>query len=352
MQAKLTVIRDPDQVDAIVPLISEFANSQNKIQTADFRANDVYHREMEKLSRAIWAPAREGSQRQTHWYYERARGQYQDDLVREGTPTQQKEFMAINPKEQFFEKIDLAKFVQTWEQRPHVVSKGAQYCFSDFGARLEAHLAIAGPVGERYFQDLIAKAILVLRTDALMKGMKGTTHTAYKANLVTYTLARLSHDTKGRIDLGRIWREQALTPALESAIADYSRHVWEHITHPPGVANVTQYCKQLACWESFLERPIPSPKALEAELKDAATTTAVPVRDKRPETVRKVMELSSEQWFELADWGKKNDTLNGLQLEIVCKIASDIGYNREVSPNQAKLGWGLLADARKQGFRG
>ena len=349
VQAKLTVVRDPDRVDAIVPLISEFANSQNKIQTADFRANDLYHREMEKLSRAIWAPAREGSQRQTHWYYERARGQYQDDTAREGTPARQKDFQATNPIGQLFTKTDLAKFLQTWEQRPHVVSKGAQYAFSDFGARLEPHLLASGPVGEHYFRDTAAKALLFRRTEQIMKGLN---YGGYRANLVTYTLARLVHDTQGRIDLSRVWREQALTLALENAIADYSRHVWDHITHPPGAGNVTQYCKQLGCWESFLDRSIPIPKGLAAELRDTTTSlTAGPVKDKRPEAVRKVMALSSEQWFTLAEWGKKNDTLNGLQLEIVCKIASDIGFGHEVSSRQATLGWNLLSDARKQGYR-
>ena len=37
--------------------ISTFANTQNKIQIADFSANDPFHRRIEELSRTIWAPA-------------------------------------------------------------------------------------------------------------------------------------------------------------------------------------------------------------------------------------------------------------------------------------------------------
>ena len=44
VQAKLTVISSGKSMNEIVPLISEYANSQNKVQTADFAANDVYHR--------------------------------------------------------------------------------------------------------------------------------------------------------------------------------------------------------------------------------------------------------------------------------------------------------------------
>ena len=350
VQAKLTVIANPERVDEIVPLISEYANSQNKVQTADFAANDLYHREMEKLSRAIWAPAREGSQRQTHWYYERARGQYKDDLAREGTPARQRDFQEINPPAHLFTKTDLAKFVQTWEQRPHIVSKGAQACFNDFRSRLDVHLQETGPLNEGYWTRLIACAILFYSAEQIMKRL---TYTGYRANLVTYTLARLAHDAKGRVDLNRIWRDQKLSPALEKAIEEISRHCWDHITHPPGAGNVTQYCKQAVCWETFKECDIPFPKALAAEIKDSAAPAQTGTTlDKRPEAVRKALELSSEQWFDVAEWGKRNGMLNGLQLEIVCRIATDLGYGRTIIEKQAKLGLKLLADARVQGYHG
>ena len=355
VQAKLTVIADPERVDEIVPRISEYANSQNKVQTADFAANDLYHRELEKLSRTIWAPAKEGSQRQTHWYYERARGQYTDDLAREGTPGRQKEFQAINPKSQLFTKTELAKYIQTWEQRPHIVSKGAQSCFDDFRARLkEEHLEAEGPLGEKYYQRLIAKAILFRSADKIIDGiMRRQCQSGYKANVVTYTLARLSYDAKGRIDLTRVWREQALSPALVEAIEVISSQVREHITHPPGAGNVTQYCKQAACWEAFKEREFPTPQALAAEIKDAPMVlSSGPVKDKRPESVRKAMAIPSDEWFAVAAWGDKTGNLNGIQRTILCTIAADIGYGKEVSPKQAALGLGLLGDARKQGYRG
>jgi hypothetical protein len=355
VQAKLTVIADQDRVDEIVPRISEYANSQNKVQTADFAANDIYHRELEKLSRTIWAPAKEGSQRQTHWYYERARGQYKDDIAREGTPGKQKEFQALNPVTQYFTKTDLAKYIQTWEQRPHIVSKGAQSCFDDFRARLkEEHLPAEGPVGEKYYQRLIAQAILFRSADKIIEGMmKRQGQSGYKANVVTYTLARISHDAKGRLDLYRIWREQALSPALITAIEEISQHVRHHITHPPGAGNVTQYCKQAVCWESFKEAEFPAPKALAADMKNTLAVSAnVFVKDKRPESVRKAMAISSEEWFAVASWGDKTSILNGLQRTILCTIAADVGYGKEISSKQATAALALLADAQKLGYKG
>src|SRR6202453_770500 len=89
--AKVTVVAEK-QLSEIVPLISRYANSQNKVNEADFEANNPFHVQLEKLSRAVWAPAVEGSQLQTRWFYERARGQYQDALTREGTPARMRQF--------------------------------------------------------------------------------------------------------------------------------------------------------------------------------------------------------------------------------------------------------------------
>lgn len=60
VQMKISVINSSDDMDDIVPRISAFSNTQNKVQVADFSANDPYHRRIEELSRTIWAPAQGG----------------------------------------------------------------------------------------------------------------------------------------------------------------------------------------------------------------------------------------------------------------------------------------------------
>ena len=69
------VIKDLEKVGTIVSNISRFANSQNKVNEADLLANDAFHVRIEHLSRTVWAPARAGANRETKWFYERARGQ-------------------------------------------------------------------------------------------------------------------------------------------------------------------------------------------------------------------------------------------------------------------------------------
>ena len=100
VQAKITEV-DGDLLDELVPRISEYANSQNKVQMADLSSNVPFHIEFESLSRNTWAPATAETQRQTKWFYERARGQYSDALNRAASRT---EFQRMNPPKQRFSK--------------------------------------------------------------------------------------------------------------------------------------------------------------------------------------------------------------------------------------------------------
>jgi len=115
---KLTVLKDPAMIDSFVPKISAYANSQNKVNIADFSANNPFHIKLEELSRTIWAPPQRGMQLQTRWYYERARGQYLDEKGRHRTASDKKAFEAIYPTAQKFTKTDLAKYEHSWSQLP------------------------------------------------------------------------------------------------------------------------------------------------------------------------------------------------------------------------------------------
>lgn len=247
VQMKLTVLKDISRMDDVVPAISQSANTQNKVQLADFSANHPFHRAMEELSRTVWAPSAVGTEKQTHWFYERARGQYADERARAGTPAKKKAFEQQNPPKQRLTKVDLAKFEHSWQQRPHHVSEGAQKNFGRFMIDLE-HCPIVPD--QDYFHKLIAKAILFKRMEDLFNKLALG---PYRANVVPYTIAWLCMKTAQdgkRVDLDRIWQSQRLNPKLEEAIIQVLPRVHYAITHPPSSANITEWCKREACWRS------------------------------------------------------------------------------------------------------
>lgn len=250
VQLKLSVVTS-EQATELVPLISRYANSQNKVSDADFSSNHPIHQELELISRKLWAPPKRGSQNSTHWFYERARGQYANEQVRlkEGA---RKIFQLENPKPQLITKTDLAKYENSWAQFPHLVSQGAQKNFFYFTERIQGHWETdRTQFNERWYQHSIAKAILFSTTERIVSDQDWY-EGGYRANVVTYTIAKLSRTVTAlgkALDLDAIWKKQAVTGALERELASLSKAMFEVIVHPPGgFTNITEWCKKEKCW--------------------------------------------------------------------------------------------------------
>lgn len=241
VQLKLSVIRDPERVGSIVSNISRFANSQNKVNEADLLANDAFHVKVEHLSRAVWAPSKSGANRETKWFYERARGQYSDERNRRRASTSRlKAFEAEYPPSQWFTKTDLAKYENTYRGLPHLVSRGAQKNFAEFTLRMQKGLA----PDAAYFQELVARAILFRSAERIVSQQD---FGGYRANIVTYSLAWIVHHAGHLVDLREIWMQQAVGRQLADLITAVCPAVHTHILDSDG-GNVTEWCKQEKCW--------------------------------------------------------------------------------------------------------
>lgn len=354
VQVKLTVIDDVNKMDDFVPLISQYSNSQNKVQTADFSANDPFHREIEELSRTIWAPAQQGTQRQTRWYYERARGQYTDDKNREGTPARKKAFELVNPNSQKFTKTDLAKFENTWDQLPYLVSRGAQKNFREFTIRLKDRHGKSP--NQTYFQRLAAKALMFRAAEKIVQAKK---FGGYRANIVTYTLASISHLSAQRLDLDYIWKNQALSPALRDAIDSISEVVFDHIVNAPGNANITEWCKKEECWKKLQQKITTLPHTLTSELLASAPKVEDVTSGKGEweETesdsteVETVVAAGADTWFRLSAWAKETDNLQPWQRGIAYSVAQLIARGRKPSRKQTQHSVTILEEAKRLGFK-
>ena len=350
VQMKLSVITSPEDMDEIVPRISAFANTQNKVQVADFSANDPYHRRVEELSRTIWAPA-QGGMNPVNWFYERARGQYADMLSRETTTLRRKQFKETHP---VFTKTDLAKYENTWDQLPFQVSEGAQKNFRRFTLRLDERKAALPD--EKYFQNLVAKAILFRRTEKLVQQQQ---YGGYRANIVTYTLALLSFKTAQRINLERIWKEQSLSPILEAEIIKVSKIIHGIITNPPGGANVGEWCKKEKCWDVVKKCDYTVSDKLSSELVDVGYTSAKATPnssiDSLTEDEQKIIDkaaaVSAETWLALSRWAKETNNFQPWLRSMLFSVGTLVGRGRKPSIKQSKHALKALKDAGDKGFR-
>jgi len=356
VQMKLTVV-PPERVDAVVPKISEYANTQNKVSAADFFSNHPFHLRIEEMSRRLWAPSADGTFAETHWFYERARGQYANAQANL-SPAQQKKFLTQFPKHQMFTKTDLAKFEYSMGMKPHVVSWGAQKSFAafaeDIGQRWEKHNA---EFNDLYFKDAIAKAIVFRFLDR--KVMKQSWYGGYKANIVTYSVSKLAHmvaSLDAKLNLEGIWKSQTLTPALEMQLLAIAVEVNDAIQDTPeGITNVTEWCKKESCWSRIQKLDSPLREDLASEL---ISTVEAKYLEHGAEYVQKiqngiddqkyVLQKGAEYWQEVAQFGLEKKLLSEKELGII-RIAC-LMPDKIPSDKQAHILVKVEAALKKEGF--
>ena len=248
--AKITVVKDQKNLDEIVSNISRYANTQNKVQEADFFANGTFHKSIEMLSQSIWAPSKTAGGKRSKWFYERMRGQYKgtkDDAVSEN------QFESMYPNK--FDKVQLARYENLWMGLPHITSKGGQASFRTFA------IFCGGKAGKpetrilaqnvKYFNELVAKAILYRRTYEIVKShqFKG-----YWANITDYSFAYFVEKTSGKLNLEKIWKNQDISTRMAQALFSLTKQVSDAIRETAGAQNVTQWCRQEACWNALKKR--------------------------------------------------------------------------------------------------
>lgn len=353
VQVKLTVPKDPAAIDQLAPRISLYANSQNKVNTADFSANHPFHLKFEELSRTIWAPAQAGTQIETRWYYERARGSYSDAIARV-TGAERKRWKIQHPVSQKFTKTDLAKFENTWDQKPHIVSRGAEKNFVEFMADLSEKKP---PLpDETYFRHLIARAILFRKAEKIVHAQN---YGGYRANIVTYSLAWLSHDTAQKIDLDRIWKLQTLPSELEEAIRLVSKLAYDHLVEGAQGGNVTEWAKKEKCWEQFRTSSIDVPAGLlRPLLAQRSSSAATGTRTHSPgdgaaqaEAYARVRLVPADEWFAISGWAKETGNLAPWQRSLAYSLGRLAAQNKAPSTKQSYQGQKILDEVRRLGFR-
>lgn len=356
VQMKLTIV-PREQSEQVVPRISEYANSQNKVNAADFFANHPFHIRTEELSRKVLSRG-DGGYRDTKWFYERARGQYADERGRR-TIAERKKFDAEFPRSQFLTKTDLAKFENTWAGLPHIVSLGAQKNFAEFAKHIGKRWGTEGAAfDELWFKRMIAKAIIFRATEKLVSGAEWY-EGGYRANIVTYAIAKLVHDSEERemvVDLDAVWRYQDVSPDLKAALLVAAAEAQDVITHPPeGVRNFSEWAKKQACWKGLEDRELIYPEEFDRVLisPDLANERAREARADKAveisvEAELEVHRLGAAFWGEARNWARERGLLspreNGV-LETCAAIP-----NKMPSDKQCAIALAALEKLRQEGY--
>ncbi len=354
VQVKLSVVKNKVKFSEIVSRISEYANTQNKVSVSDLSSNRPYHIELEKLSRSIFTPITDNIPLQTKWFYERARGQYKNAILKNGfTPSRKRAFDLKNPKQQLFTKEELAKYINAYQEitdgkklliGPHYVVRGNQKNYVQF-----MNYCLEKKVNNIYFEDTIAKAILY-RAAEKAYGVKPNAIGDMRYITVPYAITLLNSLTKNQIDLYKIWKAQDVSGPLKSLLYEMMIAIEPFIkdTAPGGLYG--EWAKKEDCWiqvknnsfgfdlsvikQDLIDQKKPPKRVI---ISDDETEL-----QKRQEDLEKIKSIPTTIWKKIEDWGRETDSLSSSQQSIAWNLSLKVRNNSAILSNEISNGISII----------
>ena len=357
VQMKLSIV-SPEAAKELVPRISEYANSQNKVSAADFFANHPFHVRIEEFSRRILAPAKDDSFDLTKWFYERARGSYRDAQAYL-TPAAKRKFAKEYPKAQSFTKTDLAKYLMVWTDKAYMVNRGAQKNFAEFAKDVaDAWEKNDQQFSEVYFKYLIAKKIIFDLAGKVVQSRDWYEAGGYRSQHVVLAVGALANAarTLGKsVDFLSIWNRQAVTPAFERALGQAADAAHDVLMQPgEGYRNISEWAKQPKCWNALKQKNVYWDEGWISELislEEEREIKSEGVKDQKElngiEAQSIVVEAGAQFWQNVLEWCKKEGEATDKERGILQYAASM--PNKLPSDKQSIILVNLMARLRKNG---
>jgi hypothetical protein len=355
VQVKFSIIENPDQYSEIVSRISKYANTQNKVNDADFSANNPALVAFEKLSRYILSPITTTSNIQTSWFFERARGQYKTLRSREGrTKALQIAFDKKYPKNQMFSKVELAKYINSYQEvfegkrlviGPHIIVRGNEKNYSQFiGNNLPENVK---KINNVYFEDAISKCILFKNADKRY-GIKPNSIGEMKQVVVPYTLSLLNIITENKLDLFKIWKNQEVSKELSDFIFEMMKKVNQFIVEAYNGQHYIEKAKKEECWDLVKNNNWTfNLNEIKEDLINPANppkrNTDIDITSEELEQNKALIKsIPPGLWNEILQWGKESEKFDTIKQTVVSNIAFKLRQNRNLADDEYQKGVEIL----------
>ena len=263
VQAKLTVV-PPEAFDEMVPDISRFSNTQNKVSEVDLRANHAYHVGIERVSRRVWAPGE-----QSMWFYERAGAAIRPSAQSgEVLPPDGRSSTSSFPRTNVSQR-KTSRGTRTRGMGCLTLSAAAGKRTSCDSWKVCRPWRRGGRPSVDEFKEMAGKAILYRQTQTIARDLGIP---SFRINIVTYTVSLVAAATARRISLLKIWEAQGLSGALRNLIRDRLGKVGAILVESAGSRNPGEWFKSEQCWKHLKEaaRDWEIPANLQVELTTSA----------------------------------------------------------------------------------
>lgn len=218
VQVKLII---SDEIEKISGNIALSSNFQNKVKYSDFSVGNIFNTTLEKLSRTIIAPNLDD--KPEYWFYERLRGQYDEQRKKIRTAIEKSLFESKFPKKRKFSKEDVAKIWKSWDQTPYDAVKGASTSYLSFMKKVQEENIIPD---EKYYKETIALLIIYRY---LMNRPENRNYANGKATVVAYAIALLEYYTLGKFDLIKVWDNQGISDSIKKFLDDLCDEIYNSL---------------------------------------------------------------------------------------------------------------------------
>lgn len=408
---KISVVKEPEKINEIVPRISKFANTQSAVKKSDFSINEPFLVQLEQFSRQEWA-LNEFGKPVYKWFFERTRGQFLDKQKKAVGKRSERELEAEYPKAKVFDKPMLSRFMMSWMQYPSFVCWGGETKYGEFVEKMKSQKYF---FNEDRYHRTISKLILFKTIDAFY-GKSGINVAGYKANMVAYTISVLSMLSNKGLDLDSIWKEQCvisqsvwseitipvenvyaglligqnevtykiktqytddkgkkrnkyLTHSVPSSdlekikntvlykimlfVKDIEPFIWNHLVDVEEGTNIATRSKTSRCWEELRAKINGHEPAfvIPKELITSQGENDTEITESQQEYINDANQYNADTWFSIWKWGKETMEITPRDVAFLASIGYRLKRNNTLSYKQAKYALRLLETAKKKGWK-
>jgi hypothetical protein len=253
LQLKLSVIKNKDNHSDFVGRVARYANTQNAIKPSDFFSNSPFHKQFKDWSMRTKTPSADGNQLNTYWYYERLRGEYQNDQAYM-SPGKKRAFLAKFPIK--IDKAFISKPEISWLQKPNIVAAGVDRATDLFAKTVTKQIETdENAITQDYYKHVIARVIMWKKLEKLVSASDWFPTGGYRAATVNYSIAYLANaveKTGKYLNFTKIWELQGLPIQLERKLMSIAEEVHESINEQvDGFANLSSWHRREGCWDKL-----------------------------------------------------------------------------------------------------
>ena len=194
-------------------------------------------------------------------------------LARFAGTAQQKRLKMIIPTYRKLTKTDVAKFINAWNELPHIVSLGAQKNYAAYIDELTAKEQ-AGTYTEPdadQWKRIVALAILYKSLFSISKKK----FKAFQGIITTYTISSFAYNYRDSVDLMEIWKQQKLPFGLTEMLTKWAEKIEQALYSSAQGRMLSEWAKKEACWDAVRNFSVSMTRSLLEQKNDEFTGDSI-----------------------------------------------------------------------------